>query len=217
MNPRNSIAVGYTQVVDANLYFASWGTFACVLWICGSLAKLLYGFDIASRAAPIVKSRQGKWYALVAGSIIVMGASIRIFLAFECSLDAMQKAPTCRQTKFAISAGVIGTLASAMFTIFQNSYTIMREHEWAGSIVMLITWTFGLVYITFGEGPGHSIGNLYFATWGSFVLSVLIFAECCQEFLAIRQQAANPSPSSDEVHESTMQDIPMVEDEENDL
>jgi hypothetical protein len=219
MNPENSIAVGYTQVIDANLYFASWGTFACILWICGSLAKLLYGFDIAATATPIVKSRQGKWYALVAASIIVMGASIRVFRAFECSLEVMKKAPTCRQTKFAISAGVIGTFVSVLITIFQANYNMAQKHEWFGSIAMLITWTFGLVYITFGEGPGHAIGNLYFATWGSFVLSILIFAECYREYLAIREQAANPfTISDDEVQEEpTMQDIPIVEGEDDDV
>jgi hypothetical protein len=48
-----------------------------------------------------------------------------------------------------------------------------------------------LGYITFGEGPGHAIGNLYFATWASFVLSVLLFAEGYREYLGLREQAQN--------------------------
>lgn len=215
MNPANSIAVGYTTVTNANLYFASWGAFACVLWICGSLAKLLYGVDLVAQATPIVKSRKGKWFALVASSIIVMGASIRVFKAFDCTLEVMKKAPTCKQTKFSISAGVIGTCASVLNTLFQANFGVVREHEWAGSIVMLIIWSFGLGFVTFGEGPGHSIGNLYFATWASFVLSILLFAENYLEYLAAKEQAANPT-STEEVPEP-MDDVPIVEDEEDDV
>ena len=208
MNPANSIAVGYTQVVNANLYFGSWATFGCILWICGSLARIVYGLDIAARATPMVKSRQGKWYALVAASVVVMGASIRVFKAFDCSLDVMKKAPTCKQTKFAISAGVIGTLFSIMFSLFQAQFNIPRQTEWAAAFGNLIIWVLGLIFITFGEGPGHSIGNLYFATWGSFILSILIFGECWREYMGLREEAANPS-YDEEVQDPTMQDVPM--------
>jgi hypothetical protein len=191
MNPSNSIAVGFTQVVNANLYFSSWGAFLCSLWVSGSLAKELYGLDILATATPIVKSKQGKWYALVASSLIVMGASIRVFRSFECTLDVMAKAPTCRQSKFAIAAGTIGTLCAALITLSAASGHLKQAHEWLGSLLMLIIWCFGLGYITFGEGPGHAIGNLYFATWASFLLSVLLFAECYRDYLGLREQAQN--------------------------
>ena len=208
MNPKDSIAVSYTQVVNANLYFGSWTAFFCILWISANLAKLLYGVDIAARASPLIKSRRGKWYALVAASIVVMCSSIRVFKAFQCSTDEMLKAPTCKQTKYAISAGVLGTVESALCTLWQANYGIGRVHERVAAFLMVIIWALGLIFITFGEGPGHSIGNLYFATWASFILSVLIFAECLNEYLGVQQQASDPS-SELPPHETTIEDLSM--------
>jgi hypothetical protein len=42
---------------------------------------------------------------------------------------------------------------------------------------MLAAWVFGVGYITFGddrEAPARNIGNLYFATWASFLITCLL-------------------------------------------
>lgn len=45
MDPDRGLAVtassklGLTVVIDANLYFFSWGSFACIIYICGSYAS----------------------------------------------------------------------------------------------------------------------------------------------------------------------------------
>jgi hypothetical protein len=211
MNPQNSIAVGYTQVENANLYFASWGAFLCILWISGSLGKELYGLDIAGMATPLAKTKRGKYYALVAASLVVLGASIRVFKAFKCTEDAMQQAPTCRKTKFAISAGVIGTVDAALTTLLAASGRMSQPSEWCGSLVMLIIWCFGLGYITFGSGPGHSIGNLYFATWACFVLSVLLCAESYMEYLGHRERGMGTmNEDAEEVPEDlALEEVPV--------
>ena len=46
-------------------------------------------------------------------------------------------------------------------------------------------------------GPGASVGNLYFATWASFILSILIFADCHKESLVNRDQAASNIENND--------------------
>eukprot|EP00339_Tiarina_fusa_P010619 CAMPEP_0117075306 /NCGR_PEP_ID=MMETSP0472-20121206/53094_1 /TAXON_ID=693140 ORGANISM="Tiarina fusus, Strain LIS" /NCGR_SAMPLE_ID=MMETSP0472 /ASSEMBLY_ACC=CAM_ASM_000603 /LENGTH=253 /DNA_ID=CAMNT_0004800759 /DNA_START=25 /DNA_END=783 /DNA_ORIENTATION=+ len=140
MNPSNGIAVSFTQVENANLYFASWSAFFCILWICGSLAKELYGYDILATAKPMAQSKQGHWYALVAASMVVMSA----FRADECTTDVMARAPICKQTKFAISAGVIGTWVAALITFYTANGRIPLEQEFLGAIVMLVIWCFGM-------------------------------------------------------------------------
>jgi hypothetical protein len=189
MNPANSIAVGYTDYLNANLFFSSWLTFIVAAWIVGDLAKEMYGMDFVGIASPHVKSRRGKWYALIATSLIVMSSSVRVFRAFPCTADVMTKSPTCRQTKFAISAGVIGTLFSMGATLWTGRGNFSHQSDWCSSAVMVIIWSFGLGFITFGSGPGQNIGNLYFATWGSFSLSVLLAAESVREYLGMREQA----------------------------
>jgi len=189
MNPGNSIAVGYTDYLDANLYFSSWLACLSAVWIAGDLAKELYGVDVVGMASPKVKSRRGKWYALIATSLIVMGSSVRVFLAFPCSSQAMAKSPICRQTEFAISAGVIGTLFAMVATLCMAKGNFSQLLDWCSSIVMAIIWCFGLGFITFGSGPGHNIGNLYFATWGSFILSILLVGESYREHMGMRERA----------------------------
>jgi hypothetical protein len=45
------------------------------------------------------------------------------------------------------------------------------------AMLMLVVWCFGVGYITFGDtSPGTNIGNLYFSTWASFCISVMLSA-----------------------------------------
>lgn len=208
MNPANSIAVGYTDYLNANLYFSSWLAFFAAAWIAGDLAKELYGMDLVGMASPIAKARRGKWYALIATSLIVMSSSVRVFRAFPCSAEVMAKSPTCRQTKFAISAGVIGTLFAMVATLLMARGSFSHRADWCSSAIMVIIWSFGLGFITFGSGPGQNIGNLYFSTWASFTLSVLLAAESFREYLSMREQAMAGTTDGDEGVDTSVDDDP---------
>ncbi|OEU14864.1 hypothetical protein FRACYDRAFT_269700 [Fragilariopsis cylindrus CCMP1102] len=59
-----------------------------------------------------------------------------------------------------------------------NNSNIARLIESVGVVVTTIVWTIAWGFITFGEGPGHSLGNLYFSTWAAFIISILITADC---------------------------------------
>jgi len=184
MNPSNSIAVGYTQIVNGNMYIASWVCFFSIFFVVGDLLSEVYGFNIVATVRPRLQDRNGKWYTLVATSVIVMGASIRVFESFECNLDVMKSAPTCRDCKFAISAAVIGTVIALFPPLsFLFLHVTLTTVELILSVVMVIIWSFGLGFITFGQGPGHSIGNLFFATWATFILSCWIAADCYREWV----------------------------------
>ena len=37
---------------------------------------------------------------------------------------------------------------------------------------MLFAWCFAVSYLTFGSGPGTSLGNIYFATWIGFFVAL---------------------------------------------
>jgi hypothetical protein len=52
--------------------------------------------------------------------------------------------------------------------------------------LMLVAWVFAIGYITFGDEedvPARNIGNLYFATWASFILSCLLASDSLQSLL----------------------------------
>lgn len=46
--------------------------------------------------------------------------------------------------------------------------------------ILLIIWVFGIIFVTFGDpstSPGANVGNLYFFTWGSFLVAVYVTAD----------------------------------------
>ena len=69
--------------------------------------------------------------------------------------------------------GVTTTTATATATMRRRRRIVQRY----SSVLMVVLWSFGLGYTTFGDGPGKNIGNLYFSTWTSFILSVLLTAD----------------------------------------
>jgi hypothetical protein len=211
MNPKNSLAVSYTEVDNANLYFSSWAAFCCCLWIVGSQAQETCGLDIT-----YVAPRKAKWYGLVASSLVVMGSSIRIFKSFKCNRDEMSGVEVCWQTKYAISAGVIGFLTAVIWTFVSHMGLTQVSNELYASGFLLVLWVFGLAFITFGRGPGHSIGNLYFATWVSLIISIFLFSESVRACLG-GQETAQQQSTTEEARESTVPAINMEEMDEEQL
>jgi len=219
MNPSNSIAVGYTQIVNANLYLASWVCFGCVFFIVGDLlgdafrrhdVSAMIGGQLdpetgeyltTSPFSPVHyqrlwETRRGKWIALTAITGIAMSESVRTFQAFECDLAAMNSNNTCIDSKVAISMTVLGAILSLAMVCLLSGFdgigdSLTEYIESIGAVSTTIVWTILLGFVTFGEGPGHSIGNLFFATWGGFIISILITADCFRDRIAQRALAAS--------------------------
>ena len=130
MNPANSIAVGFTQIVNANLYLGSWVCFGCVIYLVGDLMTVMYGgpggFATGGMIDPdtgeyvttspfsqinaqrLWETRRGKWFALATVTGIALSSSVRTFQAFECNLSVMKSNNTCIDTNVAISMTVLG-------------------------------------------------------------------------------------------------------------
>jgi hypothetical protein len=201
MNPNHGIAVQGTQVSNANVYFFSWGCFAACVFMVASLAQELRGIDVTK-----TNPKTMKWFVLMACGLIAMGNGTRIFKAGQCG--STLPGTFCRRTKFAISVGVLGffipfvMLAVARFSAF----TVLIET--VVSLVLLILWCFGVGYITFGLSPGHAIGNLYFASWISFVVSVLLFSDCLREFMDAQAMASTNGESPQQEQDQQQQQQP---------
>jgi hypothetical protein len=190
------VCVGYTQIVNANLYLASWASFLCVFWIVGDLVGQLYGILLGGIVKSNVTTRRGRWYTLVAASVVVLAASVRVFRAFECDLQVMEAAPTCFDSRYAIATSSIGTFTALLLVTITAGWccrnsTVALRMEGVGAVLMVIIWSIGLGFITFGEGPGRSIGNLFFATWAAFIISCLIVAECYRDVIGSRHEATS--------------------------
>lgn len=199
MNPNNRIAVATpadtnvgSVVVNANLYFFSWCAFACTIFLCASLLQ-----DMMNISLSLIAAKVARWFALIASTLIVLGCAARTFKAASCSNpdgddDSNTTNEYCRRCKLAISLGVIGfTMSTIMTVLLLLKQQLTALSEFVINALFLVLWCFGVSYITFGASPGSTIGNLYFSTWLTFLMSVFSFAVSFREYVASRQ----PSPA----------------------
>jgi len=210
MNPGSGIAVDYDQIINANLYIGSWVCFGCILFIAGDLVESLVNgpqgvaaglsrLDAETgeyiTAAPfssahyqrLWETRRGKWFALTAITGIAMSASVRTFQAYDCETNVMQADNTCRDTKTAIAMTVIAAIFSVGMVFASGIAGSTAEYvEKIGALATMFVYVIALAVVTFGDGPGHKLGNLFFATWGGFVISVLIMTDCFRDWISQR-------------------------------
>ena len=177
MNPSNSIAVGYEQIINANLYLASWVCFGCILFIVGDLVDSLVNGPVGVAAglsridpesgeyitaapfSPIYyrrlwETRRGKWFALTAITGIAMSSSVRIYQAYECGENLRQGMNTCRDTKVAIAMNVFGAILSVSMVFASGIGNSMAEYiEKIGALATTFVYVVALGVTTFGDGP----------------------------------------------------------------
>ena len=194
MDPDNGIAVRNITVLNANLYFFSWLALGSVVFISGSLAQEQLGVNVME-----IPPHAVRWYGLSASSLVVLGAAVRVFLAVPCNdtIDAIESGAFCKRTRLAISLGVLSTVAGFGMTYATTTKRLSIAAETAVTAVLLVMWCFGVGYTTFGESPGSQIGNLYFSSWISFLLSVFLFGHNFREFVSARSAPVEDSTSSD--------------------
>lgn len=220
MDPNNGIAVVPGPIVsNANLYFVSWLTLGCVFFLASNLAQESAGYDI--RMTP---PKVQKWGGFSLAALIIMGSAVRLLKADGCKGDdtIFSSSELCRRTRFAIALGVIGWvfgMCMSFLTLQNISFPLVEN---IGSTVTFILMTFGLGFITFGNGPGSTISNLFFATWIAFLLAAMIFAQSLKDALGMgsaQEQsdvaagdsmdlgAVHPAPAPTHIPESLNDDL----------
>lgn len=187
------------SVRNANLYYFSWACFVTATILVVNYARHAYGLDMVSEVRNR-GSRLSAWAALIATSLIVMGSSARILnsncpLASNSAQAAVAQAESkesffvsesyCPRTKFGVAVGCLGvftacTIVACKLLLSTVSYTL----EFRVALVTALVNAFGVAYITSNAGPGSYIGNLYYFTWMSFLLSVYLVIECFHEMRA---------------------------------
>jgi hypothetical protein len=179
---RNGLAVDAQtgSVTNGNLYYFSWAGFVCSVMLIVSYLRGVFGVDLAGE----IKNRSARltqWSALLAAQLIVLGASANIFDS-DCSPLANTEA-FCRRTTFGIAVGAIGTafsLAVVAMKIATSSASFMGEAIVAAILTILNGFAVG--YITSTAGPGSALGNLYYFSWISLIVSAMLVASCFETY-----------------------------------
>jgi hypothetical protein len=115
------------------------------------------------------------FFLLSASSFVVFVNALDILDTLKCKTRSDYPNfddTTCNRTKFAMILGIICAILSLLVAGL-SSVPILQGLV---GVLLLASWACGVSYITFGDGPGSELGNLYFATWISFILAMSIAA-----------------------------------------
>lgn len=192
-NARLAVVARDGGIRNANLYFFSWGAFIMSFYVFMSFLKEKRGDDKAFTLTT--------WGSLCMTSFITMISGARLFNNDSCDQDPMSGTETCNRLSFAVSVGVISGIIAAVWMLLGMVLTnkFGQVVNVLLSLITLILWTFAIGYLTFGgnNGPATTIGNLYFFTWGSFAISVMIMVYAMREFMEARRSQEAPADSPD--------------------
>ena len=190
------MAVRSFQVIDANLYFSSWGAFIASLFIL-----VMIGKEKQVNAARDAWAKHWLW--LVFSSLVAVASASRMFKKSNCGEDSNsigildeyveEFKEGCQDLKIGISLSVISSVLAIFLTFLTHGFPKKVPTALIGmiaGILTLILWSFNIAYLTFGNGPASSMGNLFFSTWISLVLAIDLAASHAKAFLS-RKKVTN--------------------------
>mmetsp|Transcript_70548 Transcript_70548/g.106726 ORF Transcript_70548/g.106726 Transcript_70548/m.106726 type:complete len:234 (-) Transcript_70548:115-816(-) len=200
MDPDNELAVNELGgILNANLYFFGWGCLISGIMLAGDVAKQANGDEASVTAV--------QWVCLTASSFILMGTSTGTYRDLSCRSirkDDDLSSSTCNRNLFAIILGVCsGVVAMAMIGM-KNAPPACQA---VISVLLLAAWSCGVAYITFDDGPGSRLGNVYFATWISLYLCVSITTTCVGSLIGDAQAADTEDNEPEEVEKLANEDV----------
>jgi len=211
---KNELAVNIDGTVEnGNLYYFSWAGFICSVTLLVSYLRSIYGVDVAGE----LKGRSARlnyWSALLCTSLVVLGASTTTYTN-DCIAQS-ESVAFCRRTKYAISIGTIGAFLS-LYCVAAKIATSRAPFlvEVVFSILTFIFYVFGVIFLTSADSPGASIGNLYYFTWLSFMVSFALIASCYDDYQAAKNINHTQEHQGDEMQDTDIDNIPIQAIDDN--
>lgn len=179
-NSSDGLAVVNGAVRAGNLYYFSWAGLVTSIMVFVAYLRSSYQIDVAG-AIKDRSPRLTQWAAFLVSSLVVMACGADIFNDF-CD-DGAKGQKFCNRTTFAVVLGTFGTLLALIIV----AYKVGRGDapfilEVIFSALMCVSYAFGVAFITSEEGPGSPLGNLYYFSWISFLLTFFLGSSCYEEY-----------------------------------
>jgi hypothetical protein len=177
------------KVQNANLYYFSWAGFVTSVILLVTFMRAAFGFDAVGELQSRAKRLQW-WAALLATSVVVLGASTSSHRR-DCGEDSEGGFDDsyCRKAKLGMAAGSLGLVFACLVIVtkvFQYSQTPSPTPfvlELGTAVFLTIVMGFNVAYVTSANAPGSAIGNLYYFSWGCFLISATLTGQCIDEYL----------------------------------
>ncbi len=164
LDPDHNLAITPTYAIaNANLFFFSYASMMFSILLLGSWYEDMRG-DEASPTAQ-------QWLLLAAVSLTGMSSSVAYYQSSSCKQDDSE---LCRRTRFSVYLGMTTAILSLACVAARSKLPL--ECQGLTSFLLIVCWACAVSYVTFGSGPGTTLGSLYFATWAAFFLCINITA-----------------------------------------
>jgi hypothetical protein len=174
------------EIRMANQYYFSWASI------------IVSAIQMMSYAEPIVGSKSKDymflvWAANVKVCMVILGASLHVWhgVAQTCTgtmdeLEGEGSLQFCFRTKYSIAMAAVG-IASG-WTVMGSRVLgcpippkVRTQAETCISVVLVLVFSVGVALITGIGGPGQSVGDLFYSSWLSFLVSIGIFVACVDQ------------------------------------
>lgn len=202
-------------VSNANLYYFSWAALVTSVLLFAELLKCPLGIDKGSELEDATR-RFNSWVFLCATSLIAMSSSAGIYRSSDC-YDAVGSS-SCKKLKISVAFGAI---VAGLALIMMVTARILREKEslkliveGVTAVIAVVLYALSVAYTTAPGAPGALIGNLYYFTWFSFVISVMLLLDCFREFrIGGEETPAEPTTKEVEAAQQPPAEAPLAEEQ----
>ena len=184
--PGHGLAVDNEGAIAfGNMYFITWLGFFNMVFISQNLVGTLTGINLMES----MNSTLFSWVLLFASSMMVMGSSSELH-GMKCGGggggDIPQ--PFCSRSILGVSVGVIGTLFSGGI-VAMKILNIAAPFLVEAALIfwLFIMYIFEVAFVTGHRGPGAPLGNLFFFSWISLLLTIVIGNSCHVDYVAAQQ------------------------------
>ena len=170
--PEDGLAVDQNFRVDnANLYFGSWGSFIVAVFLLASIGN--------ERGVSGARDAFAKrWLWLIVSSLVVMAACSRMFDGICAGNRFTKDGEFCNELKVGVSLSVVSAVVAGIMTALLWLTPERIPIGMVGAflcLIMLTIWGVMVAHLTFDYGPGSSVGNIFFGTWISAILTLDLF------------------------------------------
>ena len=192
---RHGLATDSTgSISNGNVYYFSWAGLATGVALAISYIRSVWGIDASEELQHRKRLKHWAWLAFV--GLVQMGSSARLFdnhcgLASEGLGEAdMGTVKFCRRCQLGIVLGIVSAVSSIALIGLKMGIASSGKVAWLFTAEMIMSGVaavcqaIGVALLTSLDGPGACINNLFYASWGSLVVGVLLAASCAEDWSA---------------------------------
>jgi len=198
----NDLAVNEEgRVQNGNLYYFSWAAFVWSVTLFANYLRSVYSIDVVGETQNRAK-RLTMWSSMLVISIIIMSNCAQIYHSSCAGDDAIHDGGSffCATAMMGTSFGTLCTVLCLQICLVkihdQSHVPAVSEALMVG--IVLTLYTIGVALLTSDKGPAAPLGNLYYASWAAFLVSLMLAKSCFEDVqLAKSMQNQNDGANGD--------------------